>query len=33
MICQAVVKAHSYDDEVNKVVYSEPPTIKLNEKL
>ena len=30
--CQEVVKAHMYGD-LNKVVYSEPPTIKVNEKL
>jgi len=30
--CQEVVKAHMYGD-VNKVVYSEPPTIKVAEKL
>jgi len=31
--CQEVVKAHMYGDELNKVVYSEPPTIKVDEKL
>jgi len=30
--CQEVVKAHTYGD-LNRVVYSEPPTIKINEKL
>lgn len=31
-ILEEVVKAHMYGD-LNKVVYSEPPTIKVNEKL
>jgi len=31
--CQEVMKAHIYDDHLNKVVYSEPPTIRVDEKL
>ena len=32
--CQEVVKAHMYgDDHLSKVVYSDPPTMKVDEKL